>query len=366
MKNPTIILLILSTLLLVISCNKNKNIEGFYIVNSALHEYNGTATDVIIPKNVTSIKNNAFMNENITSVTIPAAVTIIDHYAFNHSNNLKNINVAKNNKTYTSIDGVLFNKDKTELIKYPANKKNIDYIIPKGITTVKDHSFQNCKNLKNLTISDEVVSINYFYAIENCSVLSGINVDERNILYSSIDGVLFNKNKTELVKYPKGRTEKIYTVPDTVIKIHDWAFYENTHITNIIIPNGIKTIGMETFDGCKSLISVEIPDGVTTIEYSAFGGCSSLTKVIIPDSVKSIGTSAFFFCTQLSSIFIPKSVKEVATGAFYGCTALTPEICAELVRRFGEHIFYPGTPEFKDMSNLYGSLTETRGSKNNE
>ena len=131
------------------------------------------------------------------------------------------------------------------------------------------------------------------YAFSECEKLSAINVSSGNNNYISIDGVLFNKDKTELIQYPAGKSETTYTIPDSVTEIESGAFFGCTSLSGIEIPDSVTEIGSSAFFGCTSLSSIEIPDSVTSIGFYAFSGCKNLSSIEIPDSVTEIGSSAF-------------------------------------------------------------------------
>ncbi|MDE6304564.1 MAG: leucine-rich repeat domain-containing protein [Paramuribaculum sp.] len=147
------------------------------------------------------------------------------------------------------------------------------------LTTIRNYAFSSCSALASIEIPNSVTTIGEA-AFSNCRNLIEINVDSENQNYSSEDGVLFNKYKSNLIQYPAGK-EGSYNIPSTVEAIGDYAF-----------------------QGCSSLTSVEIPNSVTTIENYAFEDCSSLTSVEIPNSVTTIGTSAFRLCSALTSVEI--------------------------------------------------------------
>lgn len=113
------------------------------------------------------------------------------------------------------------------------------------------------------------------------------------------------------------------TMPDSVTSIEDHAFCECTSLTSIVIPNGVTTIGDYMFHSCKSLTSVTIPDSVTSIGSGVWNSCERLTSVKIPDSLNSIGNWAFACCKSLTSIMIPKRVINIVEAAFWGCESLT-------------------------------------------
>ena len=279
-------------------------------------------TSVTIPDSVTSIGNSAFVNcESLTSITIPNSVTSIGEAAFLSCENLIEINVDSNNTNYSSENGVLFNYDKTELIQYPMGNIQTTYTIPNSVKSIWDNAFWGCTSLTNITIPNSVTSIGYD-AFANCSLtsvtipnsvtniggsafnwcdsLTEINVDSDNNDYSSQDGVLFNYDKTELITYPRGKTQASYTIPKSVISIGNEAFKWCTSLTNITIPNSVTSIGNSAFSKCTSLTSITIPDSVTNIGGSAFEYCESLTNVTIGNSVTSIEDDAFYFCFDLT------------------------------------------------------------------
>lgn len=163
--------------------------------------------------------------------------------------------------------------------------------IPGGIdgrlvTSIGEYAFYNCTSLTQITIPDSVTSIGYS-AFYNCTSLTSISVSAGNKMFSSYDNVLYNKNKTTLIKCPDRK--KSVDILDSVTRIEDYAFSYCTSLTEITIPDSVTSIGKIAFQSCISLTEITIPNSVTSIGYSAFNNCTSLTKITIPDSVKSIG-----------------------------------------------------------------------------
>ena len=194
--------------------------------------------------------------------------------------------------------------------------------IPDGVTSIGISAFGGCTNLTSITIPDSVTSIGNG-AFYNCKSLTSINVEENNKYYSSVNGVLFNKNKAVLIQYPIGKTEIEYVIPNSVTRIGKDAFCNCTSLTSVTIPDSVTSIGDYAFNGCISLTTVTIPDGVTNIGDDTFGGCNSLASITIPDSVTSIGDYAFSCCSSLTSVTIPNSVTSIGKSAFYNCKSLT-------------------------------------------
>ncbi|MCD8133831.1 MAG: leucine-rich repeat domain-containing protein [Clostridiales bacterium] len=236
--------------------------------------------DVIIGGNVTGIGYAAFaFCSSLTSVVVPDSVTFIDEAAFAVSSSLTEILVSADNATYCSEDGILFNKDKTELVCYPAGKETVSYEIPENVTTISNNAFCGCENLTSVTIGSGVTSVGNF-AFYWCSHLSEILVSVDNTVYCSEDGIVFSRDMTGLICYPAGKEG-----------------------TSCEIPGSVTSIGIGAFGTCEKLVSVTIPDFVANIGEYAFDNCTNLTSIVIPDSVVSIGVAAFYECESLCDVY---------------------------------------------------------------
>ena len=151
------------------------------------------------------------------------------------------------------------------------------YEIPQGVTSVGDYAFWGCDGLEFVTIPEGVTSIGD-WAFASCDSLLAINVNEDNVNYSSVGGVLFNKDQTVLIDCPDGMVGA-YEIPQGVISIGDWAFYWCNRLTSVTIPEGVTSIGFYSFGYCGSLESITIPASVTTIENYAFYFCDSFSTI---------------------------------------------------------------------------------------
>jgi len=210
--------------------------------------------------------------------------------------------------------------------------------IPNSVTNIGSFAFECCTSLSSVTIPTSVSNIGD-WAFCYCTSLSGITVEALNSVYSSVDGVLFNKSQTTLVEYPGGKAGS-YTIPNSVASIGVGAFGSCTGLTKVTIPNSVTSIGDWAFQDCYSLTSVTIPSSVTSIGVGAFSGCTSLTSVTIPNSVTNIGSFAFEICTSLSSVTIPNSVTNIGDQAFSYCTSLTRVFFQGNASSAGSDVFY--------------------------
>jgi hypothetical protein len=243
------------------------------------------------------------------------------------------------------------------IIPWTRNSTLTGIIIPDSVTSIGWGAFANCTNMTSITIPDSVTIIGRG-AFDGCTSLVTINVGSGNNVYTSENNILYNINKTFLHKYPAGKMETSFTIPDNVTSIGDNAFENCRNLTGITIPDSVTSIGRGAFSNCTSFASVTIPDSVTSIGDMAFDRCTNLVTInvgsvnneytseknvlynksitllhtypagkmessfTIPISVTNIGSSAFSYCTSLVSVTIPDSVTSIGGWAFYGCTSL--------------------------------------------
>lgn len=346
--------------------------DGIKKISNSLFNGCASLSDINIPASVTEIDGSAFEGcTSLTSIDIPANVTNIVEYAFYGCKNLASINVDDKNTTYASVDGVLYNKEKTILIQAPGKIQG-KFTIPSGVTNIASGAFGSCEGLTGLEIPASVTSISE-YAFENCTGLTNVTIPSsvKNIDTKAFSGCknldLVISNAKENVTVESGAlddcksvtwdllvdesesplkfkiltdstaevTEKnsvtgSVTIPSkvkvdgkiyNVVSIGDYAFKNCKDLTGITIPSCVVKIGTGAF-ASSGLTSIEIPSSVTSISLSMLSGCSGLANVKIPSSIKSIGENAFVDCTSLTSLQLPSSVKSIGIMAFYGCKNL--------------------------------------------
>jgi len=321
---------------------------GVTVIGSIAYEGHGQLTHVKLPDSLKSIEFGAFSHcYNLTDIIIPASVTNIGEVAFTGCVRMTKIIVDPSNSVYSSVDGVLFNKDRTELITCPGGKTG-NYVIPDGVielddnafheaehlagvtipnsvTTIESHSFYGCTALTNISIGKNVSTIvddgDEWITFSECPNLASINVDLRNPTYSSVDGVLYKNNNTVLVKYPEAKVGN-FKVPNSVTEIENHSFPRSLHLTSISMGDNIKIIETHTFENCFGLTNVLFDKKLKDIGDAAFASCTNLTSVKIPDDVTDIGDSAFYGCANVTTVTIGKKVISIGDGCFSDCRNL--------------------------------------------
>ncbi len=357
--------------------------------------------DFNIPNTVTHIGGNAFGGTGITTLTIPKSVIEIEpngSYGYSPAvecTKLESIFVEEGNPAFVSENGVLFNKDKTILMCYPAGKSDEKYIMPNTVTIVGASAFSGNKHLTAVTLSSNLEIIGssafiwcsglrdiYCYIIpdesfydlgfgngtnvfllstdwnnpivltlhvpvgckqyyERWSLWNGMNIvemEDTNIQFAdaNVKAICvenWDTNGDEELSYDEAAAVTTIELTSWFIHTDIISFDELQYFT------GLKRIGNQAFGGCTQLKSITIPSSVTNIGNYAFDGCTSLTSVTIPEGVKSIGEYAFQDCSSLANVIIQEGVQSIRDYAFFGCTSLTSMIIPKSVTSIGWNPF---------------------------
>lgn len=244
----------------------------------------------------------------------------------------------------------------------------VNVTIDDNVTSLGNALFWNCTNIQEVFIPASVsyICCNETYpTFYGCTALTTITVDTNNKWYSSENGVLFNKNKTELLHYPHGKTELSYVVPEGVEVIGERAFNDQKVIQSVVLSPSVKTIDKYGFADCNALTSITFGDNIEKLEFGAFYNCTALKSVSFPDGFKSVGQNAFENCLLLEEVNLPKTVTSIGSTAFRSCRNLKSIELPDGVS-LGGSVFYnaglekitvPGginlrTTPFSDLKNL--------------
>ena len=197
------------------------------------------------------------------------------------------------------------------------------------VTSIGKSAFTENMNLTKVFIPRTIMNTDLsnnvgFYSdpFYGCTALQSIEVEDGNPAVCSVDGVLFNKEKTKLLSYPAGATQTSYTVPESVTWIEPLAFSYSQHLRVVTLTDYVTELGYSAFYECKSLEEVRLPSGLKTLANYLFGNCQRLKSVTIPQGVTYLGLKAFYCCTSLTSVTMPESITSTDYSVFEGCTSL--------------------------------------------
>jgi hypothetical protein len=285
--------------------------NGVSSIGDEAFEFCGSLTGVTIGNNVASIGDAVFFNcTSLTSVTIPDSVTSIGERAFWGCTSLTGATIGNG---ITSIGEYAFGECfGLTTVTLGSSVADIGFgafyiceslssiTFPGSVTNIEGQAFAYCDTLPNVTIPAGVTSIGDG-AFFGCFSLTAIDVDGANQNYSSLDGVLFNKNKDTLIQCP-GSKEGDYAIPPSVTSIAVEAFYECYLLTTVTVPDGVTSIGEYAFAYCDGLTTFIIPDSVTSLRDNAFTYCDGLTSITIGTGVTSLEPSTFAECYNLMGV----------------------------------------------------------------
>lgn len=340
-------------------------------------------TKIVIPEGVTSIGDSAFSGcSSLTEVTLPKSLTALGEGAFAYCPSLlspitKNPFEPKKPMKYVSD---CFDVEYDVLTQVLLTSPNPDgaeetLVVPASVEKIAPNAFsydgssyytrpserRDLKNVVSIHLPKSVkkISSDAFGQYLTLPKLSSIEVDPENPCYQSIDGVLYSRAGDTLIRCPHTKTS--LHIPEGVITIADSAL-RGCNLTEVTLPQSLKTIEARAFASCKYLTKLVIPDGVTSIGEDAFMAscltditlskslkaieawtfcdCNILKKVAIPEGVTSIGEKAFLNCDALAEVTLPNSLKTIGIEAFYECHSLQKLVIPEGVTAIGEHAFY--------------------------
>ncbi|MBQ8928537.1 MAG: leucine-rich repeat protein [Oscillospiraceae bacterium] len=335
---------------------------AFYDDGVRILDCDDNVEDLVIPASIEGIPVIGFENsmgdlgssfvgcDHLRTVTLPASVEFSSRDFFQPT--LSAIYIDDAAASEYDIDGVVYRKGENGdiLIYYPPGREG-DYAIPDGIARIgtgfvwADPGFDNAARLTSLYIPASVTSIMAYFS--GCTSLTAFTVAEDNPNYCSVDGVLFNKDKTELIAYPAAR-EGAYTVPEGVTSIAGGAFSGCAGLTALTLPEGVTKF--DGVDHCESLASLTLPASLTSlgsIEYcpglteltipagvtsvGSIGGCPGLTELTIPEGVASMGSITD--CENLAVLHLPEGLTNM--GGIQNCALTELAIPAGITTMYG-------------------------------
>lgn len=326
------------------------NIADYDFSGNTITAYNGDDKNIAIPSSYSiadtveyeetfydefSLIDHLMMNYN--SISYPLTITDSENTEFEI---YSEIDVMENEEIVYPVLVMLEKNIYTEGTDYQvtkidvnvfANKEFEHIVIPNTITCIEVGAFGDCNSLEEVFIPASVTTIGN-YAFWRCDNLQSINVDESNPNYTSVDGVLFNKDVTKLIQYPNGKVGD-YTVPESVLEIGVNAFTECNNFSQIYLPTNLNKINTPSFEDCENLLSVTIPASVTSMGESSFKYCDNLKFIIFeritPPEIFE-GTS-LLSCPSLTAIYVPEESVEEYKLALPDCAdIIVPNVTASI------------------------------------
>lgn len=334
-----------------------ETIEGLPVTLIAYAAFQYTQISrVVISDSVRIIRPEVFRNaRNLTSVEIGDGVTEIQKRAFYECASLTTITFG-NGLTKIGEEAFYSNESLTT-IHWGTSPLEIgpeafgrclalsSLILPSNVTTIAEEAFAACLSLTSVTLGSGLTSI-AGDAFNRSTALSAVLVDPANTRFSSVDGVLFDYNQTELVIYPYGKATTQYTVPEGVTRIGPGAFsvasgspVPASTLTEVILPTTLESVGERAFYNTEIASVTFQGNSLAVIEDGAFQLCSNLTSVSLPDSVMLIGAFAFTHCRNLSEVDLGEGLESIGFRAF-SHTVIRSITLPEGLLSIGERAFW--------------------------
>lgn len=304
-------------------------------IKSGAFEYCTALSNIELTPKILYIGMRAFANSGLTEISIPKEIETIANQAFYKCEALKKIDFS---------DGV--KEIKEAAFSYCSALEEIH--LSKVLTKIGKEAFYACSSLTEITLPKKLINIGED-AFGACKALKEIKVEAGNTAFTSIDGVLFNKEKTTLLTFPFANTanyqvpvgttkiapsafsecNKLASIqfPNTLIEIGSEAFYKCLKLENITLPNSITAVGEGAFYGCEGLLLAELSKSMTIISDNLLSKCTKLQKIKIPEGINKIAYQAFSNCSSLTQVEIPASVNSIESKSFKACESLNEIYC---------------------------------------
>ena len=339
--------------------------EEFVIQDGVLIAYNGKAKDVVIPEGVTAVGEDAFFKSegkftNVKTISLPNSLANFLGWYVITCANLQEYRVNSDNPYFTVQDGILFNKDMTQLISFPFGLKKKSYTVPEGVTSIAENgltavmltsvilpeslvsigddgftlskalksvnlpqgltdiglrAFNGCDGVTEITIPAGVQTIGDG-ACSGMLKLKAIHVDEANQRFYIDDGALVERETGRLISYPSADKRTEFVIPDGIVTVGNYAFKHADKLKKITVPGSVTDIGISAFGNCKLLAEIVLSKGLKNIGNKAFYICPKMKDLVIPDGVVTLGSDLFYGSTAVNSVTIPPSVTNISDNNF--------------------------------------------------
>ena len=300
-------------------------------------------TEAAIPDGVTEIGDFALEGlEKLTRVYLPDSLLRIGEHAFDLCKSLGQVNIPGDLKYIgafafcaTDIEEVVIPYGVTVINEHSfyGCARLTKLYIPSSVTSIEESAFGDCTSLAEVTLPRSVTALDA--AFSGCTSLTDILLEEGSE-FLKLDGAIYTKDMTTLLCYPAGRAAETLRIPDSVVRLGQYAFAGCELVAEIVLPEGVTELPESAFWGCKGLKRINLPKGLKRVGDRAFTYCESLTELSLPRSVEYIGESAFSDCMALGDLSLPEGLTEIGSYAFADCRAFTRVEIPDSVRTIGD------------------------------
>lgn len=273
-----------------------------------------------------SIGANSFSKcQSLTEITIPKNFTRIGSGAFSDCSNLEKVNIL-GSMEFIGAGAFYGTKISSGFVeKHIRDKDIVSFVIEEGVGQIGDYTFLGAENLKSVHIPSTVYHITE-KAFYGCNNLETVTISQDNPCFTIEDGIIYNKNKTILIRCLPGKNTKV-EIPNTVTEIEEYAFMGCSKLKGTLtVPGSIKKISEHAFERCTSEITLVLEEGIESIEARAFSNSHFIGNLTIPNSVTQIRWEAFFNCEKFNGKLNLGKVEYIATGAFANCSGFTGDL----------------------------------------
>lgn len=297
-----------------------------------------------LPSSLNTIGSYSFHGIKIKEIALPENLSTIGEYAFSYCENLAEIHFSENAVKLSILSSAFRNALITEL-KIPAYVEKIQsgaFAECENLTSVEFEVKETENGLQGLTLLGDAF---YETAITSITLPQTLTSGGRISGMGKLKSVDLSKTQLkELPNYAFSNDTALTEIkfPDGIAKFGDYAFNNCRALTSIELPDTVTEIGSYAFNSCKALTSIKIPDSVTTLSVNGhqFENCSSLQYVKLSQSMESLSDSAFAYCSKLETVVMPENLVVIGEKAFYNCTDLKNIDLPDTVQTVKTDAFY--------------------------
>lgn len=301
-----------------------------------------------LPESITSIGRQAFSAcTALESIYMPSEIEYMGAGVFDGCSSLRDVVLPSGitelpEATFyecTSLDTVIVGEG-TEIIGsecFYGCTALTAVKLPESLTSINDYAFENCSSIRLIEIPENMVNMGK-YLFLGCTSLDEFSVDEDNEMFCDVDGILFTKDMTTLIRYPEAIESTEYRIPDGCTSLANGSFVDAVHLKSVDL-NQATIFGMDVFFRCTGLKEIVFPEGTEELGAYMMGYCSSLENVSLPSTLKIVGDYTFYTCAALTEVTVPDGAEVIGQYSFFNCISLKKLRLPDTVTSIGDGAF---------------------------